>query len=99
MNVVLEFLGEGIREAGEAAIMHPHSEIGALDVGRADMLQIGVALYPVLLGADALSRAVLALGALRRGTIDLVEHGIVNVALPNAPSTACRYALWPSVVN
>ena len=32
MRVVLEFLAERIREPSEAAIVHPHCEIGALGI-------------------------------------------------------------------
>ena len=42
--MVLEFLGERIRKAREAAIVHPHGEALAFHVGRGNMRQIGLAL-------------------------------------------------------
>lgn len=44
------------------------------------MGQIGVALNAMLLGSDALSRAVLALGAVRRNPVNFVQDCIVNIA-------------------
>ena len=44
------------------------------------MLQIGVAFDTVLLGSDALSGAVLALGAIGGSTVNLVQDCIVNIA-------------------
>lgn len=34
VNVVLKLLRERIRQAREAAILHPNREVGALNVGR-----------------------------------------------------------------
>ncbi len=36
VHVVLEFLGERIGEPGKAARLHPHREVLALGIGRAD---------------------------------------------------------------
>jgi hypothetical protein len=39
-NVILDLLGERIGQAGEAAHLHPHREILALDVAGADVLRV-----------------------------------------------------------
>ena len=39
--VVLPFLAEGVRQAGEAANLHPHREVLALDVRRANLVRVG----------------------------------------------------------
>ena len=43
VRVVLEFLGEGIRQPREAPIVHPHRQIRALAVGRAHVRHVGLA--------------------------------------------------------
>jgi hypothetical protein len=58
--------------------VHPHREIAALGIGRADMLGIGVADLRLLLRSDALGRAVAGF-CLRVRTVNLDEHGVVNL--------------------
>jgi hypothetical protein len=49
VRVVFEFLAGCIRQPGEPPHCHPHRQVRPFDVGRADMLRIGVAGY--VLGA------------------------------------------------
>ncbi len=53
-------------QAGEAAHVHPYRQV----LERADVLWIGRAFDRYLLRAGALSRAVAARGAFRRGTVE-----------------------------
>lgn len=43
MGVVLDLLAEGVRQSSEVADRHPHCEVLALNVGRADVPRIGIA--------------------------------------------------------
>ena len=56
--VVLDLLGEAIREPGESAHPHPHREILALDVAGTDMRHLWIAKPDDLLAAVADCRAV-----------------------------------------
>ena len=78
--MVLDLLRKAVCEPGKAAHVHPHGKIAALHIGRAHVGQIRVAFDTVLLGSDSISRAILALGAIRRGTVNLVQDGVVNIA-------------------
>jgi hypothetical protein len=40
VSMVLEFLGEGVRQAREAAVVHPHREVGTLGIGRGDVRHV-----------------------------------------------------------
>jgi hypothetical protein len=71
VRVVLEFLRERIRQAREPTIAHPHREVSALAVRRADMCHVWLALDRRLDGARALRWAVAALSTLRRGSVHL----------------------------
>jgi len=57
-DVMLDSLGETICEASKAAHVHPHGEVLALHVGRADVLGIGLASDFLALATDALGGAV-----------------------------------------
>jgi hypothetical protein len=59
--------------------MHPSREITSLGIGRADLLRIRVTLNPRLTSTDAVGGAVAPLEALWRGTVELDEHGVVNM--------------------
>jgi hypothetical protein len=61
--VVVELLGEGVRQPREAAHVHPHREVLALDVAGRDVGRIRVAADLYLARARALGRAVTLLGA------------------------------------
>jgi hypothetical protein len=65
VSVVLEFLGERIRQAREAAIVHPHGEVRTLDIRGRDVRHIGLAFDLRLLDACAIGGAIAALEALR----------------------------------
>ena len=58
VGMVLEFLAECIGQTCKAAIVHPHSEIGALDVTGRDMLAIWFTFDNFFLYAVAFSRAI-----------------------------------------
>ena len=51
---VLQPLAEGVGEPREAPHRHPHGEVLALYVGRADVRFIGITLYHFHAGSDAL---------------------------------------------
>ncbi len=76
-GMVLDLLREGVGQASEPTHAHPHGEVLALDVGRVDVLGVGVAAYLDLLRARALRRAV-SLLRLGIGPVLLLEHGVVD---------------------
>jgi len=84
VNVVRELLGEGVRQPSEPAHAHSHGQIVPLDVRRADVLRIWVTLDSLLPRAEALRRAVAALGSIRNLTVELHKLGIVDVATERA---------------
>jgi len=65
-DLMLDSRGEAIREASEAAHVHPHGEVLAFNVGRADVLCIGLAGDFLALATDAVSRAVTGFCLARR---------------------------------
>ena len=66
---VLDLLGEGVGESGEAAHAHPHGEVLALYVGRADVARVGVAGDDPHVGAGADGGAVAALLIVAVGSV------------------------------
>lgn len=79
VNMAFKLLGKRFRQAGEAAVVHPHGEVRPLHIGRADVLKIRIALNPVLLCADAFGGAVFTLGSLGGSAVDLVQDRIVDI--------------------
>ena len=73
MRMVLEFLGEGIRKASEAAVVHPHREVLALDIRGRNMRHIGLSFDLGLFDSGAFGGAVAAFEALRRVAIHLTS--------------------------
>ena len=57
-SMVLEVLAVSICQPRETPHMHSDRKVAALDVGRADVLRIGVPSYPFFLSPDALGGAV-----------------------------------------
>jgi len=51
--------------------VHPHGQIGALGIGRADVRHVGLAFDPLFLRANAFGRAVAAFRRFRRGPVNL----------------------------
>src|ERR1700704_1161167 len=76
---VLYLLGEGVCQSRKPPHAHPHGEVLALHIGRTDVLGIGVTRDAVLLGSDALGRAVPVLPIRGTAAVDLLEHGVVHV--------------------
>jgi len=72
-RMVLNLFAECVGEPSEAAHVHPHREVLALNVRRADVFRIGVAGNLALLGSDADCRAI-SLLALRLRAIDFLQH-------------------------
>ncbi len=64
MRMVFNFLAETICQSRKSARVHTDAEIGSLRERRADVLRVRVAFDPLLMGAGALSWAVMTLGAL-----------------------------------
>ena len=79
VNVAFKLLAESISQSRKAPVVHSHRQIAALNIACRNVLQIGVAFDTMLLDSDALSRAILALGAIRRSAIDLVQDGVIYV--------------------
>src|SRR5205085_12692245 len=84
VGVVLELLGEAVCQAREAAYLHPHGEVASLDVGRADVVDVGIAGDGADGGPDALSRTVAALWAFWRRAVVLHQPRIVDLATERA---------------
>lgn len=84
-------LGEGVGQASEAAHLHPHGEVLALNVAGADVRRIGSPLNAGLLDARTFGRAVAARWV-RRLAVELNELRIIH-SRAESPSTASRYAL------
>ena len=82
--MVLEFLGEAVSQAGEAAHVHPHGQVRPLDVRGADVRRVGGTFNTLLAGTDAQGRAVAAPRALRNRAIELLQDGIINVSAKRA---------------
>ena len=60
--------------------MHPHGQVAALDVRRADMLHVGVDFNGALFDASAFSGAVAAVVGCANIAIHLDQLGIVHIA-------------------
>jgi hypothetical protein len=60
--VALDLLGKSVGQAREAAHVHPHRQVLALDVGRGGVLGVGLAFDVALLRSDALGRPAAARG-------------------------------------
>ena len=56
--VILEFFREAIGEARHPAHLHPRREIEAFDVGRGDLLFVGVPSYRHLRGSRGRGRVI-----------------------------------------
>lgn len=82
-RVVLNFLGEAVRQPCEAAHPHARGEVRTFDIRRGDMLGIGIAYDILLFAADTLSGAVslLALGVF---AVDFMKLRIVDMAVKSS---------------
>ena len=89
VDVVLEFLAEGVGEPREPAVLHPDREIGALDVGRGNVARIGIALDGLRRGPDADGGAVAARLDRAIRPVNLLDRRI-SASAPNASSMALR---------
>ena len=69
MLMVFNLLGKCVGKPREASCVHPHREIAALGIGRADVRGIRVALDNLCLAANAFGGAVAA-RSVRRLAID-----------------------------
>ncbi len=78
MRVVLDLLTERVRQASEAAHVHPHREVLALDVRRADVFRIGIASDFFYLAPEAHGGAVARFVAGVRA-VDLHEHRVIDI--------------------
>ena len=79
-DMVLDFFGKRIGQAGEAPHLHPHGQILAFNVTRRYVFRIGIAANNLLLAADAISGAV-ARFRISRLAIEFYQHGVVDVVL------------------
>ena len=79
VNVIFKLLRERIRQPREAAHVHPHGEVLALDIGRADMRYVWIALNATPSDASANGGAVATLERLWRITEQLNQLGIIYI--------------------
>ncbi len=77
--MVLKLFRESVCKPGHAARVHPDIQVVSLRIGRAHVLRVGTAFDPVLDDPGAIRRAVAALGAFWRGSVQLDQHGVVHV--------------------
>jgi hypothetical protein len=78
-------LRRGVGEAREAAHAHPHIQVHALDVRRADMRLVGIAGDGRLDRAVALCRAVFAFRAgVIQLAVDLHQHRVIDLGAERA---------------
>ncbi len=77
-DVILNFLRERIGQPREAAHLHPHREILALNVARRNMLRVRIARDNYFAASDALRRAVTRLTLTVRA-VQFDQHGIIHV--------------------
>lgn len=74
-------LGKRVGQAGEAAKLHPHGEVVAFHIRRADVVRVRVTDDDLLARGNNAGRAVAAfVGARCLPRIDLVQHGEVHVS-------------------
>ena len=62
--MAFKFLAEGIGQTREAAVVHPHGEIRAFNIGCRNVLGIRFTRSAMLLSANAFGWAILALGTI-----------------------------------
>jgi hypothetical protein len=78
-RVVLNLLTEAVRQPSEPAHVHPHGKVGALHIGSADMVRVGVARDSVGLTAYAGCRTVTTLAFGIDFTVNLHQLGKVDI--------------------
>ena len=78
-QMILDLLAKGIRQSGETAVVHPDSEVLALDIAGADFLRVRASLDCLRFTADACRGAVAALAIGVDLPVHLDEHGVVDV--------------------
>ena len=78
VKVRFRFLAEPVRQPREPTHLHPHREVGAFNVGRADVSGVRATLDPNFLDTGAFGGAVAAGGA-SRFTIQFDQLGIVDI--------------------
>lgn len=79
MFVIFDFLREGIRQAREAAHLHSHGEVLALNVARRDMSPVGIARNRRRDGSNANRGAVARFFLSRLISVQLDQHRVVNL--------------------
>ena len=89
-DMVFDLFGERVRQASEAAHLHPHREILALNVTGVDVLRVWRSDFGFLLASGANGRAVALLFSGIRA-VDLHQHGIVDI-FTEAVCNGCQVA-------
>ena len=79
ITVIIDFLAEPIRKAGEAPHVHSHGEILSLDVARAHILMLGIADNRLHLSTDAASGTVMPRFFFGRSAIEFMEGCIIHI--------------------
>src|ERR1700682_2077045 len=86
VSKVLDLLGEGVGEACKTTHPHTHREVLSLNVGRADLLGVGVAPLDADPSSGAHRRAVSAFGTLAAlGRVELDQLREVDAASERHP--------------
>lgn len=84
MRVILGLPTVGVGQAGEAALLHANAEVGALDLGRRDLLHRGLAHHPLFDRARADGGDVAARPVCVRHAVGLHEGASSTPFQPNA---------------
>lgn len=79
MFMILNFLGMGIGQSGEAAQTHPNLQIHPLHIASRDVRRIRIADYLGLLNATTLRRTISGLRSRWFRAIQFVQHGVVDL--------------------
>ena len=79
MAVVLEFLREGVRQAGEAPHAHAQIQVLSLYVTGRDVIAVRIATQDARARANASGRAVAGIGAVRGCAVQLYQHRVIHV--------------------
>jgi hypothetical protein len=82
--VLFDLFRDGIRRHSEPTDAHTHREVLPFGKRRAIKLLIRIAFDPFLAGTCAFCWRVAALGAFRRGTVNLHKLGVIHIAAEGA---------------
>lgn len=79
MYVVVQRFGEGVGQAGEAAVLHPDRQVRPLNERRGNVRRVRVALDNCRLHPGADRRAMAATRRLRIGLVDFRDGHVIRI--------------------